>query len=105
MLKASTLMLAKLVTGASAIIGGVTGVGGWRNFQTVGRVTATTGAATIAIEGTINGVDWFVLGNADLTLGITDTNKSFSTQIPCVAYRFNVTAISGTNASVDGYVC
>lgn len=77
---------------------------GSKTFQSVGSTTAATGSATIAIEGSNNGVNWISLGNVNLTLGVTPTSQSLVYAYPWGYYRANVTAISGTGAKVSVFM-
>ncbi|MFA6046776.1 MAG: hypothetical protein WC718_17475, partial [Phycisphaerales bacterium] len=64
--------------------------------------SAGAGAATILVQGTNNnGASWDTIGTITLTLGTTRTSDSFTSSDRYVAVRGNVTAISGTGASVN----
>lgn len=77
---------------------------GSKTFQLFGTTSAGAGAATVKVEvsnadsPTTN--DWLTLGTITLTLGTTSTNDGFASSARWRWYRGNVTAISGTNASV-----
>jgi hypothetical protein len=75
-------------------------------FQATGTTTASTGAATIKIQGSnVDDVNSYVdLGTITLTLGTTLTADGFATTAPWRFVRANVTAISGTGASVNVYM-
>jgi len=98
-----TLMLAQTTTGVSARCKEIVSPAGGKTFQTIGRTTVATGSATIAIEGSLDGTNYVVLGHANLTLGTTDTTAALNVTANYKYFRFNVTAISGVGASVDGY--
>lgn len=76
-----------------------------RTFFATGTTTAGAGAATITVEGSLDGTNFVTLGTINLTLATTiatDTNTSgFAIMAPWKYVRGNVTAISGTGASVD----
>lgn len=76
-----------------------------RTFMANGTTSAGAGAATIDIEATNEAVptstDWtVVLGSISLTLSTTKTSAGFVSFAPWRNVRANVTAISGTNATV-----
>lgn len=73
-------------------------------FQATGFTTSGVGAATIAIEVSNDGLVWLTLGTITLTLGTTITGDGFAADAPWGMLRANVTAISGTGASVSAYI-
>lgn len=74
-------------------------------FHAFGETSAGAGAATIVIE--VSNVetpatnDWLLMGTITLTLGTTRTSDGFSSSVQWRNVRARVTAISGTNASVN----
>ena len=80
-----------------------------RTFQATGATSAGAGAATIKIQGSnvpepsVDG-DWVDLGTITLTLSTTKTGDGFVSEAPWRHVRANVTAISGTDASVSAYM-
>lgn len=70
-------------------------------FQAVGSVSASTGAASIDVEISNNGVNWKTVGTISLTLGTSKTSDGFALDAPWVFVRGNVTSISGTDATVS----
>lgn len=78
------------------------------SFQAYGATTAATGAATVKLEGSnVNtpGVnDWVVLGTVTLTLGTTSTTDGLTIYAPWRWLRVNLTAISGTGATVTAAI-
>ena len=78
----------------------------YATFQAVGTTTAGAGAATIQIQGSnIDNVNAYVtIGTITLTLGTTLVADGFSTSAPWKFVRANVTAISGTGASINVYM-
>ncbi len=75
-----------------------------KTFQSVGSVTAATGSATIAVEGSNDGLNWVSLGNVNLTLGTTVTTQSLTYTFPWRYYRSNVSALTGTGAKVSVFM-
>lgn len=79
------------------------------SFHVVGRTTAGVGSATVKIQvsdienPTIDG-HWLDALEVVLTLGTTDTSHGQQIDAAWRHIRANVTAISGTNASVDVYM-
>jgi hypothetical protein len=69
--------------------------------QADGAVSASTGAATILFEGHCGGGVWHTIATISLTLGVTATTAVASTLVPYRYIRARVTAISGTNATVN----
>lgn len=72
-----------------------------RTFHASGTTTAGTGAATVVVKGPMNGASWDTLGTITLTLGTTATSDGFTSDDRYALVRADVTAISGTNASVS----
>ncbi len=70
-------------------------------FQAYGTTTAGAGAATIKIQVSNNETDWLDLGTISLTLSTTSSSDGFAAEAPWQYVRANVTAISGTGASVS----
>lgn len=77
-----------------------------RVFQATGTTSAGAGAATIAVEVSETGADneWITLGTITLTLGTTVTTDGFASDAAWTYVRGNVTAISGTDATVNLYM-
>jgi hypothetical protein len=79
-------------------------------FYASGTTTAGAGAATIPCEGnqvdSAVDADWVNLGTITLVLGTTSTGDGFSSpSAPWKFVRCRVSAISGTNANFDFYMC
>jgi len=70
-------------------------------FQAYGTTTAGAGAATIKIQVSNNETDWLDLGTISLTLATTSSSDGFAAEAPWQYVRANVTALSGTGASVS----
>lgn len=75
-------------------------VGAFNTFQAVGTVSSGTGAATINIEVSNDETNWIVAGTITLTLSTTAATDGFTISAAWPFCRANVTAISGTGASV-----
>lgn len=91
------LMDARTTTGAS------TGVKARyiSSVQANGTTTSGVGAATINIEVSNDNVNWLVAFTITLTLGTTATNDGQALIARWEWVRANVTALSGTGASVN----
>jgi hypothetical protein len=72
-------------------------------FQAYGSTSAGSGSATILIQ--VSNVDtdaaYITMGTITLTLGTTVTADGFASDAPWKFVRAKVSAISGTNASVN----
>ena len=82
--------------------------GAKHTFQAYGTTSAGAGAATIIVEvsnqdapATSTDVGWKTAGTFTLTLGTTQVNDVFALDAPYRFCRAQVTAISGTDASVN----
>ena len=75
----------------------------YATFQAYGTTASGSGSATIKIQGSnLDDANSFVdLGTITLTLGTTLSADGFSTSAPWKFVRANVTAISGTTATVN----
>jgi hypothetical protein len=74
------------------------------SFQAVGATTASTGAATVLIQVSNDGVNFITMGTINLTLGTAQTSDGFAAANTWEYYRANVSAISGTGATVSVYM-
>jgi hypothetical protein len=74
------------------------------SFQAIGLTTASTGAATVLIEVSNDGVNFLTMGAITLTLGTSATSDGFAAANSYEYYRANVSSISGTNAKVTVYM-
>jgi hypothetical protein len=70
-------------------------------FQASGTTTAGAGAATVKIQVSNDGANWLDLGTISLTLSTTSSSDGFAAEAPWQFVRANITAISGTGASVN----
>jgi hypothetical protein len=92
------LLTAKTATGAGTQ---EQGVREYKTYQADGTTTAGAGAATILVQGSNNGTNWDTIGTITLTLATTTSSDSFTSSDRYALIRGNVSAISGTNASVN----
>jgi hypothetical protein len=74
------------------------------SFQAKGLTTTSTGAATILIQVSNDGVNFITMGTITLTLGTAVTSDGFAAANSYEYYRANVSAISGTGAKVTVYM-
>lgn len=73
-----------------------------KTFQASGATTAGAGAATVIIEATNDeSLPYVTLGTIALTLGTTAVADGFASDAAWLFVRARITAISGTNASLD----
>lgn len=62
--------------------------------------TGSPSTAQVALEGTVNGTDWFAIGTATLSNPWTNVGN-----LPLVAARANLTALSGgTSPTVSAWI-
>lgn len=92
------LLSSVIATGAGS---SVKPVGSNRTFQAHGTTSAGAGAATIVVQVSNNDSDWITLGTISLTLSTTSSSDGFASDAPWKYVRGNVTAISGTDATVS----
>ena len=76
----------------------------YHSFQAVGQTTASTGAATIVIQVSNDGINYVTLATITLSLTTSASSDGFACVNTWEYYRANVTAISGTGASVTVYM-
>ena len=76
----------------------------YHSFQAVGNTSASTGAATVLIQVSNDGTNYITLGTITLTLGTAKTSDGFAVTVNWEYYRANVSAISGTGATVSVYM-
>lgn len=76
----------------------------FHSFQASGNTSASTGAATVLIEVSNDGVNYLTLGTITLTLGTSATSDGFAVINTWEYYRANLSAISGTGATVSVYM-
>ena len=69
-------------------------------FQAVGTVSTSIGAATVKIQVSNDGTNWIDLGTITLTLATSASSDGLSAFAAWAYVRANVTAISGTDATV-----
>ena len=83
---------------------GIRSINSKRAVQVIGSTSSGTGSATIAIEGSLDGTNYLCLGTITLSLTTTDSNDGFVVDGPWLFTRADLTAISGTGASVTCYL-
>jgi hypothetical protein len=71
-----------------------------KTFQASGSTTAGAGAATIKIQVSNDNVNWLDMGTISLTLSTSVTSDGFSSDSAWTYVRANLSALSGTGASV-----
>lgn len=69
-------------------------------FVLSGLVTSATGSAAVKIQGSLDDSRWVDLGSVTLSLGTVEVADKVENEYPYKHLRANVTAISGTGASV-----
>ena len=72
-----------------------------RTFQAEGETSTGAGSATIDIEVSNDCSNYITAGTITLTLGTTTVDDGFATDAAWKCVRANVTAISGTDATVS----
>lgn len=72
-----------------------------KTYQAFGATTAGAGSATIEVQGSLDNSNFDTIGTITLTLGTTSTSDSFTSDDRYKYLRGEVTAISGTGASVS----
>jgi hypothetical protein len=99
------LNLTPPVTGATTAVAQATAYkdSPFATFQAYGTTTAGGGTVTVLIQGSNIDLDaaFITIGTITLTLGTTVTSDGFVTSAPWKYVRANVSAISGTGASVN----
>jgi hypothetical protein len=76
----------------------------FHTFQAVGSTTAGSGAATVIIQVSNDGVNYLTMGTITLTLGTSETTDGFAVINNWNFYRANLSAVSGTGAAVSVYM-
>ncbi len=77
---------------------------GWTGrmtFQAHGLVSASTGAATILIEGSLDDSQFLLLGTLTLALTTAASSDGIAVDAPWRFMRARISAISGTDATVQ----
>jgi hypothetical protein len=70
-------------------------------FHAVGSVSASTGTATVDIQGSNDGTNWVAVTSISLaSLAVTPSSGAATVTAPWAFFRINVSAITGTNAKV-----
>lgn len=76
----------------------------FRAFQV--NLTCTSGncSAAVNVEGSNDGINWIVQTTLTFSSGISPQSQGYGSQVPYLFQRTNVTALSGTGASVASSV-
>ena len=92
-----------MLTAATTVAAGsaVSSFRGVKTYQANGTTSSGAGAATIVVQGAHNNINWDTIGTITLTLATTTSSDSFTSEDHYPLVRGNVTAISGTGASVN----
>jgi hypothetical protein len=69
-------------------------------FQARGLTSAGSGAATVIIAGSNDGENWITIGTITLVLSTAMSSDGFTSDSGWRYFRANLSAISGTNATV-----
>lgn len=93
----TTLLNAVTVTGAGTA---AQPVGTDKTFHASGTTSSGSGAATVLVQVSNDNTNWLTLGTIGLTLGTAATSDGFASRARWKYVRGNVTAISGTTATV-----
>lgn len=98
--RSRTILLNATTVAAGSAVNGVSST---KTYQATGRTTSGAGAATIQVQGSNDeGNTWDTIGTITLTLTNTAlVSDGFSSDDRYQRIRGNVTAISGTGASVN----
>lgn len=74
-------------------------------WQATGQTTAGAGTATVIIEGSNDGGNtWVLIGTLTMVLSITTDTEGLAQNAHWEKVRANLTAISGTDATVTVYM-
>jgi hypothetical protein len=76
----------------------------YHSFQAVGNTSTSTGAATVLIQVSNDGVNYITMGTITLVLGTSSTSDGFAAANTWEYYRANLSAVSGTGATVSVYM-
>lgn len=93
-----TLAADIIATGAATKVDSIPGP---KTYGANGATSASTGAATILIEGSFDGATWSTIATLSLTLGTTATATHANSPDAFPMVRANITAITGTGAKVQ----
>jgi hypothetical protein len=93
-----TLLSTATGTGAGT---GQPNAAAWKTYQANGTTGSGSGAATILVQGSNDDSSWDTIGTITLTLSTTNASDSFTSNDRYLYVRGNVSAISGTSASVN----
>jgi hypothetical protein len=91
--------LVSAATATGAVAAKVPDHAGLKSFHAVLTGGGGTLTCTVKVEASNDGTNWVALGTITLS-GTTGVNDAFSSETPWIYYRGNVTAITGTSASL-----
>lgn len=92
------LIEAATTTGANSPLPGWAGT---KTYQANGTTTAGAGTATILVQGSNDRTNWDTIGTLSLTLATATSSDSFASSDRYAYVRGNVSALTGTGASVN----
>ena len=98
---AQVMMSNVTTTGAKASIPGPAKT---KTYQAYCVNSAGSGTAVIAVQGSVDSVNWNTIGTISLTTTTTAVGDSFSSQDRYPLLRMNVTTLTGTGAQCSGFV-
>lgn len=99
---AKYLLKQRIATGAGEELAAY---GDSRVIQVEGATSAGAGAATVKIQVRASqDAEWLDLATFTMTLSTTKVSEGFVSEAPWPLIRANVTAISGTDATLDAWV-
>lgn len=96
-----TVFAGVIATGASAAIRAENPAQTNQVFQASGTVSVSTGTATVKLQGSNDGTNWVDVGSVTLTLGTVATSDKVVSVQNWLFVRGNVTALTGTNATIN----
>ncbi len=101
MIVVHTLLSAVAATGAGSIAAPPYGR---KTLQVVGRTTNSTGSATVTLEVSNDKVNWITAASVVVALSTAEATGGVAMDASWKYVRPNVTALSGTGATVDAYL-
>lgn len=96
-----SVFVAQTTTGASSAIRPENLAQTNQVFQASGTTASGTGSATIKLQGSNDGTNWVDIGSISLTLGTAATSDKVVSVQNWLFVRGNVTALTGTGASIN----
>jgi hypothetical protein len=77
---------------------------GRMTFQANGTTSAGAGTATVLVEGSLDNTTFLLLGTLTLAFTTTAGGDGVAVDAPWSYMRMRITAITGTDATINGYV-